>query len=233
MARIRSIKPEFPQSESIGHLSRDARLLFIQLWTLVDDSGRARAASRMLASLLYPYDDDAPELIDGWLSELEDEHMVRRYVVDGSTYLEITNWQKHQKIDKPSPSRLPSFDDGSALVESPREPSRALATDLGPRTLDHGPRIEDAASNDAPSDVKAPDAELFDRGKKVLGKSAGGMIAGLLKAKGGSVPLARAAIEQASTKENPREYIGRIINGPRAGPQLLTESGQPIPAGII
>ena len=92
---------------------------------------------------------------------------------------------------------------------------------------------KDAASDDAPSDSKAPDAELFDRGKKVLGKSAGGLVASLLKAKGGSIPLARAAIEQASTKENPREYIGRIINGPRAGPPLLTESGQPIPAGII
>lgn len=34
MARIRSIKPEFPQSESIGKLSRDARPLFVLLWTI-------------------------------------------------------------------------------------------------------------------------------------------------------------------------------------------------------
>ena len=39
MARIRTIKPEFPQSETIGKLSREARLLFIQLWTLADDEG--------------------------------------------------------------------------------------------------------------------------------------------------------------------------------------------------
>ncbi|WP_050996281.1 MULTISPECIES: hypothetical protein [Bradyrhizobium] len=71
MARIRTIKPEFPQSETIGKLSREARLLFIQLWTLADDEGRARAASRMLASLLYPYDDDAPGLMDDWLAQLE------------------------------------------------------------------------------------------------------------------------------------------------------------------
>ena len=43
MPRIRTIKPEFPQSETIGRLSRDARLLFLQLFTLVDDAGRARA----------------------------------------------------------------------------------------------------------------------------------------------------------------------------------------------
>lgn len=39
------------------------------------------------------------------------------------------------------------------------------------------------------------------------------MIAKLLKAKNGSIPLARAAIEQASTKQNPAEYIGAILRG--------------------
>jgi hypothetical protein len=131
MARIRTIKPEFPQSETMGRLSRDARLLFIQLWTIADDEGRARASSRMLASLLYPYDDDARKLIGGWLDELEREQCIRRYEAEGSTYLEIVNWLKHQKIDHPSKSRLPAF------VEFPRvfaNVSRDLAPDLGPRT---------------------------------------------------------------------------------------------------
>lgn len=131
MARIRTIKPEFPQSETIGALSRDARLLFVQLWTIVDDAGRTRAASRMLASLLYPYDDDARDLIDGWLVELEDAGAIRRYEVDGSQYLEVCKWLEHQKIDRPSPSRLPEYREGSPL---PREDSRSLDADLGPRT---------------------------------------------------------------------------------------------------
>jgi hypothetical protein len=132
MGRIRTIKPEFPQSENIGKLSRDSRLLYIQLWTIADDSGRARAASRMLASLLYPYDDDARDLIDRWLDELEGGGHIRRYDVGGSYYLEIVKWLEHQKIDKPSASRLPSFDAGSPIV---REDS---TTDLGPvpRTID-------------------------------------------------------------------------------------------------
>lgn len=57
---------------------------------------------------------------------------------------------------------------------------------------------------------------LFDRGKAILGQSSGSLIARLLKSKKGSIPLARAAIEQASTKQDAREYIGRIINGPAA-----------------
>lgn len=140
MARIRSIKPEFPQSETIGKLSREARLFFILLWTVVDDEGRSRAASRMLASLLYPYDDDAPDLIDGWIAELERENCIRRYRIDNAIYLEVVNWLKHQKIDRPSASRLPECREGSSIA---REDSRTLDADLGPRTLDLGPRIKD------------------------------------------------------------------------------------------
>ena len=44
MARIRTIKPEFQNSESIGRLSRDARLTFVLLWPHCDDEGRCRAA---------------------------------------------------------------------------------------------------------------------------------------------------------------------------------------------
>jgi hypothetical protein len=147
MARIRTIKPEFPQSETIGRLSRDARLLFIQVWTIVDDEGRARAASRMLASLLYPYDDDAPKLIQGWLSELAAEGCIRLYAIEGKTYLDIPHWKQHQKVDHPRPSRLPEFREDSREVARSAD---ALAPDLGPSTLDLGP---------GPRTVEAPAAQ--------------------------------------------------------------------------
>lgn len=136
MARIRTIKPELPQSESMGRVSREARLLFIQLFTLADDEGRARAASRLLASLLYPYDKDAGDLIDGWLGELERERSIRLYEVDGNRYLQIEKWLTHQKIDKPSKSRLPAPPEGiSRTVAKPREVSSG---DLVPSILDLG-----------------------------------------------------------------------------------------------
>ena len=123
MARIRTIKPEFPQSESMGRVSRDARLLFVMLWPICDDHWRARASTRMLASLLFPYDDDAPSLIDGWLDELEREGCIRRYIVEGSTFLEVCNWLFHQKIDKPSRPQFPGFNEG---YPRPREDSRTF-----------------------------------------------------------------------------------------------------------
>lgn len=118
MARIRTIKPEFPQSESMGRVSRDARLLFVNLWTICDDHGRTRAHSRMLASLLFPYDEDAGTGVPVWLAELEKEGCIRRYEVDGAQYLQVMQWTKHQKIDRPSKPQFPGID------EAPREESR-------------------------------------------------------------------------------------------------------------
>jgi hypothetical protein len=148
MARIRTIKPEFPQSETIGSLSRDARLLFIQLWTFVDDAGRARASSRVLASVLYPFDDDAKELIDLWLAELVNNDCLFFYEHDGNRYLQITNWLKHQKIDRPSASRIPSPDTGI------RETLASVH-----RTLDAGPRTMDLGYNNT-SEAKASDNKI-------------------------------------------------------------------------
>ena len=118
MARIRTIKPEFPQSESMGRVSREARLLFVMLWTICDDHGRTRAHSRMLASLLFPYDDDAGKLLPKWLAELEKQGCIELYEVGGSAYLQIPKWGEHQKIDRPSKPQFPSIE------ESTREASR-------------------------------------------------------------------------------------------------------------
>ena len=135
MARIRTIKPEFPQSESIGRLTRESRLCFILLWTLADDSGRLRGNSRMLASLLYPYDDDAKKHIDGWIAELERESCIQRYQVEGETFIQICNWLKHQKIDKPSASKIPEIPEGfgedSRILANPREGSEKNVADQG------------------------------------------------------------------------------------------------------
>lgn len=145
MARIRTIKPELPQSESMGRVSRDARLCFILLWTLADDEGRLRGNSRMLASLLFPYDDDAKDLIQGWLNELSKEGCIVAYTHESDSYVQIHKWLKHQKIDRPSPSKIPAPLSDS---ESPREDSRILP--VGPK--DQGPKDQ---GKDAPAKPSA------------------------------------------------------------------------------
>jgi hypothetical protein len=107
MGRIRTIKPEFPQSESMGNVSREARLCFVLMWTIADDLGRLRGDSRLLASLLYPYDGDISKNVNKWVEELSLQECVTRYEVDGKTYIQIKNWASHQKIDRPSDSKIP------------------------------------------------------------------------------------------------------------------------------
>lgn len=81
-----------------------------------------------------------------------------------------------------------------------------------------GERKEDseaiASGADAPLDPAVPEREYFMRGREVLGSKSGAMIANLLKAKGRNVALARAALEQASTKQNPMEFVAAICRGP-------------------
>jgi hypothetical protein len=109
------------------------------------------------------------------------------------------NWRVRQFKSDVSTDRVKRF------RERPRNVSPAVS-ETPPETEYRIQKEKDAA-------VAAPDPEkdLFDRGKLVLGKTAGGLIRQLLAAKDGKVPLARAAIEVAATKQDPREYIGAIL----------------------
>jgi hypothetical protein len=74
----------------------------------------------------------------------------------------------------------------------------------------------------APTD----EADLYRRSKTVLGDNCGGMVKKLIAVKGNSIPLARAAIEQAATKGDAREYIGAIIRGRGDSPEDLRARGE-------
>lgn len=106
--RIRSIKPEIWADEAVGGVSRDARLLFVGLITLADDAGRLRVAPAALLGRLFPYDENlSPAKIRRWLDELEDHGLVMLYQDDGNSYLWLVGWRANQKINRPSPSKLP------------------------------------------------------------------------------------------------------------------------------
>ena len=196
--RIRSIKPEFWQSESLSRVSREARLLFIGLFSACDDSGKTRAASRFLASLLFPYDEDAPKAIEGWLSELEQEGCIRRYVVEGNTYLEIPKWRNHQKIDKPSASKLPDFVQGSRSLA---EPSRTVVVGSGIR--DQGSGITIAPGE--PVAQARPRDLIFEALCEAVGIDTGA----LTKSGRGSLNGALRDIRAASPDVTPQEVKRR------------------------
>jgi len=113
--------------------------------------------------------------------------------------------------DPPTIVERPSNDPptiGQALPSPSQSPSYPFSKkDAASAAADAAPNFENGTA------PPTPEAELFKRGKAVLGNNAGGLISNLIKAKGGNVALARAAIETASTKQDPREYIGAVMRG--------------------
>ena len=115
--RIRTLKPEVWQDEKVGALDPGARLLFVGLITMADDSGRVRELPRLILGHVFPYDDVPPAKLSRWLSEIADAGMVMRYEIDGGKYLAFRHWSKHQKVDRASDSELPpppEFDEHSS-----------------------------------------------------------------------------------------------------------------------
>jgi hypothetical protein len=107
MSRIRSIKPGFFKSEDVSALPLRARLTWIGLWTHCDDAGRTKDNVKLIKADVWPLDDVSLRDVEDDLSTLAAHGRIVRYEVGGQRYLEITNWRDHQRIDKPSPSRLP------------------------------------------------------------------------------------------------------------------------------
>lgn len=224
MARIRSIKPEFWSSEQVMACSPTARLLFIGIWNFADDAGRMKLAPRTIKAQVFPGDDISAERVRGMIDELSSNGLLDVYAVDSVEYFKVTGWQ-HQKIDKPQKPKHP--DKPSDYSPSTQ---RMVATDLTDLNGGEGKGEENAAPVGAhppfePPQTPTPEAELYRRGKELLGEKAGGVIKKLITAKGGNIALARSAIETASTKQDAREYIGAIIRG-RDSPSELRLSGE-------
>jgi hypothetical protein len=164
--RIRSIKPEFWRSDDITALDWETRLLFVGLWSYVDDNGVGIDKLASITADLFAGDleVDAPGTfarVSRGLRKLQEVGRVTRYEVDGKQYLHITNWGKHQRIDHPNKARYPVPTSENAepltlLPELSREPRETLATGTG----EQGNRGTKKTSANRRLD-KAPDHPLF------------------------------------------------------------------------
>lgn len=109
MARIRSIKPGFWTDEKLTQLPRDARLTFLGLISaMADDAGRCKGDVRLVKASVWPLDDDIDTVdITGHLERLVEAGRILLYQHGGAWYIQIVNWKRHQRIDKPRPSEYP------------------------------------------------------------------------------------------------------------------------------
>nr|DAY97409.1 MAG TPA: replisome organizer [Caudoviricetes sp.] len=99
--RIRTIRPEFYQSESVGSMTWKARLVFINLWSYVEDNGVNLDNPRLFRGQCMPYDDSVLDDIEDAFAELEQCGSIIRYERDGKRFLFIPGFEKWQNIQRP------------------------------------------------------------------------------------------------------------------------------------
>lgn len=149
--RIRSIKPEFWTSEDIAALDWNTRLLFIGLWSYVDDNGVGRDVERLIVADLFPLEDDPRDTlatVSRGLASLAARRLIARYTVNGRPFLHICTWDKHQKIDRPAKPRYPLPTCADAPIrDTLATPSRDLRDSLDAGTGEQGNRGTEEQGN--------------------------------------------------------------------------------------
>ncbi|MBS1169533.1 MAG: hypothetical protein H6R01_451 [Burkholderiaceae bacterium] len=136
MARARNIKPSFFTNDDLAEIDPLGRLLFIGLWTIADRDGRLEDRPKRIKAEVLPYDScDADSLLD----DLQKRDFILRYEVDGTGYIQITNFTKHQNPhQKEAGSTIPAPDkhrtstgQDTTLTGTSRADSPSPITDSG------------------------------------------------------------------------------------------------------
>lgn len=109
MARKRMISPEIWESSSFAELTDFAKLVFIGLISNADDEGKGEADAALLKSKLFPRDEKKRAAdVKSALSEIARSTSTLFYSVEGHDYYALTTWRRWQKLDRPTPSKIPN-----------------------------------------------------------------------------------------------------------------------------
>jgi hypothetical protein len=103
--RIRTLKPEFWSDEKLSPLPPIDRLVFLGLISLSDDAGRLLDNVKAIDGFVFPETEDSAKKSLELLAGLG--RIIRYRSTSGQKLIQIANWHRHQKIDKPSKYTLP------------------------------------------------------------------------------------------------------------------------------
>ena len=115
MARIRTVKPALFSSRTVSTYTDAEFRVFVGLFCYVDDDGRGEDDADLIKA------DVAPRIkrigaraIDTHLDRFADKTRdpsgtppICRYTVDGLACFHFVNWHDHQRINRPTKSKLP------------------------------------------------------------------------------------------------------------------------------
>jgi hypothetical protein len=106
MARIRTIKPEFWRDELLAGISPEAALLAIGLLNHCDDEGYFNANPKLVESDVFPLR-TLSSTTTALLRELSGIGYIEVFSgSDGKTYGKVSNFEKHQVINKKTSSKI-------------------------------------------------------------------------------------------------------------------------------
>jgi hypothetical protein len=111
--RIRTIKPEFWSHPVISRLDDSTRLLAIGLLNVADDEGFFFAEPALIRSAIWPFDEDSSRA-RRTLEQLSNTGYIelREHPTHGTIGV-IQNFAKHQRVDRPTPSKLKAYYDST------------------------------------------------------------------------------------------------------------------------
>jgi len=103
MARTRNIKPGFFKNDELAECSLAARLLFAGLWCIADKAGRLEYRPKRIKADVMPFDNvDVDELV----TELANRTFLAVYLHGNCKYLQILNFEKHQRPHPKEPDSV-------------------------------------------------------------------------------------------------------------------------------
>lgn len=115
--RIRTIKPEFWRNRKLASLGREVHDFAARLITASDDEGFCEADPALLAGDLYPFDSDAQKFIKRALPELV---RIGFIIIQGGEHgvICLPKFREHQRINRPTKSRLrPRFEQAAVFTQ--------------------------------------------------------------------------------------------------------------------
>ena len=190
--RIRTIKPETFDDPDLYALTPLARWLFIGLWTQADREGRLEDDPRRVKTRLLGGDNVEPNTLLDQLSP----KFITRYSVNGSKFIQVNNFVKHQRPHPKEPaSVIPAWTKRNGRTCK----KTASKVDPGSLILDPGSLVLDPGSqSSADADYEAF-RDAYPVSRRVGGKAVKSAFLTALKAC--DLPMMLAALEQHKRSE--------------------------------
>lgn len=122
----------------------------------------------------------------------------------GITVITICNYERYQtpqaETDAPNDAQVDAATDAEVTQERRRK--EQLNKETKERTL---------TGANAPTNGQVTEKQIYDLGKSLLGKSAGGMITELRKLYDFDLLAVKSILDQAAEKSSPREWIAGVL----------------------